>query len=254
MEPTSDILTARAHVEAGFSGMVATSVGIHLVALTVFLSMPSGARPNPPHTVIDINFSSAPGADNGGATTIGRQAVQVIRTPHAKPVSATPQAANPFEQTSGAQEKHAASIPRVSEAPPEARSRTPVSGEQLTQGHAIAETAATSINVGLATGGAGASGHLDLTDFCCPEYLSTLVQLIQRNWIDRQAVSGQTQIGFTVARDGRIADVSIERSSGYFALDQTAERAVRIMGRLPPLPAEYTEPQLAVHLVFRYAR
>ena len=61
-------------------------------------------------------------------------------------------------------------------------------------------------------------------------------------------------IGFTIARDGRIGKVSVERSSGYFALDQTAERAVRIMGRLPPLPSEYTEPQLVVHLVFRYAR
>jgi len=81
-----------------------------------------------------------------------------------------------------------------------------------------------------------------------------MVQLIQRNWNGRQDVGGQTQIRFTIARDGRMGDVSVEASSGYFALDHTAERAVRVTAQVPPLPAAYTDPELTVHLVFRYGR
>jgi len=55
-------------------------------------------------------------------------------------------------------------------------------------------------------------------------------------------------------RDGRISDVSVEKPSGYFALDQAAERALLVTRQLPPLPSQYTETQLTVHLVFRYER
>ena len=81
-----------------------------------------------------------------------------------------------------------------------------------------------------------------------------MLQLIQRNWTARQDVAGQTQVRFTIMRDGRIADVSVEKPSGYFALDQTAERALLVTRQLPPLPPQYTESQLTVHLVFRYER
>ena len=52
---------------------------------------------------------------------------------------------------------------------------------------------------------------------------------------------GQTQIRFSIMRDGRISDVSVEKSSGYFALDQAAERALLVTRQLPPLPSQYTE-------------
>ena len=118
----------------------------------------------------------------------------------------------------------------------------------------MAPTGATGVGFGLTTGGAGATGYLDVANFCCPEYLSGMLQLIQRNWNGRQDVLGQTQIRFTIMRDGRISDVSVEKPSGYFALDQAAERALLVTRQLPPLPSQYTETQLTVHLVFRYER
>ena len=55
---------------------------------------------------------------------------------------------------------------------------------------------------------------------------------------------------FTIQRDGRLTDVELEQSSGYFALDQTAQRALLLTRQLPPLPAQFPETTLTVHLNF----
>jgi TonB family protein len=81
-----------------------------------------------------------------------------------------------------------------------------------------------------------------------------MIQLIQRNWNSRQQVAGETLMKYTIQRDGRLTGVEVERSSGYFALDQTSQRALLMTRQLPPLPAQFTEPTLTVHLIFRYER
>jgi hypothetical protein len=48
--------------------------------------------------------------------------------------------------------------------------------------------------------------------------------------------------------------VELEKSSGYAALDLTAQRALLLTKQLPPLPAAFTEPSLTVHLYFDYQR
>ena len=59
---------------------------------------------------------------------------------------------------------------------------------------------------------------------------------------------------FTIQRDGRLTNVELERSSGYFALDQTAQRSLLVTRQLPPLPGAFPEPTLTVHLTFQYER
>ena len=142
----------------------------------------------------------------------------------------------------------------VKTAPPEATSRTPTRGAEPQEGSSVAETGARGVGFGLTTGGGGTGGYLDVGNFCCPEYLTTMLQLIQRNWTSKQQVAGQTIAKFTIQRDGRITNVEIERPSGFFALDQTAQRALLVTRQLPPLPGQYTENDLTVHLIFRYER
>jgi TonB family protein len=103
-------------------------------------------------------------------------------------------------------------------------------------------------------GGSGAGGYLDVGNFCCPEYLQTMLQLIQKNWNGQQSVSGQSQMKFTIRRDGTLTQIELERPSGYFALDREAQRAVLVTRRLPPLPRQFPEDHLTVHLIFRYQR
>jgi protein TonB len=53
-----------------------------------------------------------------------------------------------------------------------------------------------------------------------------------------------------INRDGSIADVRIERSSGLPFVDRAAQRAVLASSPLPPLPADFHEGSLGVHLKF----
>jgi len=80
-----------------------------------------------------------------------------------------------------------------------------------------------------------------------------MVTLIQRNWQSTQGVSGSTVMRFTITRSGSIEGVTIERPSGFIALDLAAERAL-LLTRLPELPVQFPNPTLTVHLTFEYRR
>jgi TonB family protein len=77
-------------------------------------------------------------------------------------------------------------------------------------------------------------------------------QKIQGNWNRQQEVGGQVIVKFTIQRDGRLVEPTIERSSGVAALDNAARRAVEVTRQLTPLPAAYTNPLLTIHLTFEY--
>jgi TonB family protein len=107
--------------------------------------------------------------------------------------------------------------------------------------------------MGLATGGAGSGGSLDVGNFCCPDYLQVMARRITEQWNSRQGVSGMTVMRFTIQRDGRITDIGTEQSGGY-VLDLAAQRALLAVGRVPQLPPAFTHPSLTVYLRFEYKR
>lgn len=145
--------------------------------------------------------------------------------------------------------------PPVTQAPPEARGRTPTTGDEPAAGSAVAETGARGQGFGLSAGGGGGSGsHLDVANFCCPDYLMLMVERIRSHWEARAEVPGEVLVMFTIQRDGRVTDVKLERSSGYIALDLNAQRALLNARQLPPLPEAFTNPTLTVHLNFQYTR
>ena len=67
---------------------------------------------------------------------------------------------------------------------------------------------------GLSAGGGGTGGYLDVANFCCPDYLATMIDLINRNWNSKQGARGTTLLKFDIERDGRITNIVVERSSG----------------------------------------
>jgi TonB family protein len=141
----------------------------------------------------------------------------------------------------------------VDAAPQEARGATPTRGPREQLGSAVAHTGGQGLGIGLSTGGGGTGGEINVGDFCCPDYLQTMLQLVQRNWNEKQQVAGITTMRFTIRRDGSIVDVEVARTSGYIALDLAAQRAL-VLTRLPPLPAAYTNPQLTININFEYHR
>ena len=93
----------------------------------------------------------------------------------------------------------------MKQAPDEARGRTPTKGAQPAFGSAIADTGVRGQGFGLSTGGgAGTGSSLEITgDFCCPEYLATMITRIRAAWNQDQGASGMSLIRFTIQRDGR---------------------------------------------------
>ena len=144
-------------------------------------------------------------------------------------------------------------VPVVHQAPEDARGRTPTRGPEPAAGSAVAETGARGQGFGLSScGGPGVGSTLDVANFCCPDYLVLMTERIKSAWNQNQGVTGQTVIKFTIQRDGRLTDSTIEKSSGSPALDLTALRAVVVAKQLPPLPAAFSNPTLTVHLNFAY--
>jgi len=256
MEAVAEILTDRMRQPSGMSRTVVLSLVAHAVLLAAFFLMPSLT---PPHEaereVMQISLGGAPGPRAGGMTPMGGRPVQAPAPEEApRRAAVTAPAARTPEMTLPSERARPAAKTPVKTAPPEATSRTPTKGAEPQEGSAVAETGARGVGFGLTTGGGGTGGYLDVGNFCCPEYLTTMLQLIQRNWTSKQQVAGQTIVKFTIQRDGRITNVEVERPSGLFALDQTAQRALLVTRQLPPLPGQYTENDLTVHLIFRYER
>ncbi|MCX6539444.1 MAG: TonB family protein [Acidobacteria bacterium] len=266
MEPVTSVLIERAHDVQGLPRMVTVSLVAHGALIAVLLLFPVLGPPRSAQDlqpVMTISLGGVPGPRAGGMTMMSRPSqgiatlpepvkpANVIMPPTAKPPAMVlpERATKPVKPT-----PRPPTRPTI-EAPPSAAitpPRVPFGGD----------AAQTSPNPnrglgfgGLSTGGgAGQGGYLDVANFCCPDYLVTMVQLVQGNWNARQEVAGETLVKFRVLRDGRLTEIELERSSGYAALDLTAQRALFLTQRLPPLPSAFPEDHLTVHLRFPYQR
>lgn len=257
-EAVSDILAQRATYDDGLARTLPVSIAAHMLVLLVIVLLPRDwQRPVAPATVMTISLGGTPGPRTGGMTAIGGRAVQEVAPPQAKAQPPAPPAPKAPEMVLPQQKATARTTPppKVNKPVDQARARRPAFGTEIQEGNARVETGARGSNFGLTTGGgSGTGGYLDVGNFCCPEYLQTMLQLIQKNWNGTQSVAGQSQVKFTIQRDGTLTAVELEKPSGYFALDREAQRAVLVTKRLPPLPRQFSEDHLTVHLIFQYQR
>jgi TonB family protein len=259
MDAVTQIVTVRSREADGLQRMVGASVAAHVALMIAIALAPAswfGASTTPPENVMMISLGGAPGPRDGGMTTMGgrpiqqatpvetKRAIEPIRPPAARqPEMVEPRKTAPKK----AETKTAAEAK-------DPRGRTPTKGEEVRPGSAVAETFGRGQGFGLSSGGGGTGSYLDTANFCCPEYIATMVDLIRRNWDYKQQSAGTAIVKYTIQRDGTITNVIVEKSSGYPTLDFLASRALQATRRLPPLPNAFTEPSLTVHLVFEYQR
>ena len=260
MESTTDILCARAKDEDDLGRSYAISLVGHVVLIVVIIFWPSGFLSSPDNEVMadvmNISLGGPAGPSQDGQTVLASRPVQeVLPLVEAnRPQWIQPPAPAPPEMTIPtleARRRLEANV-LVESAPDESRGRTPTRGPELRKGNALAETGVQGSGLGLSAGGLGSGGYLEVGDFCCPEYLGTMIELVRRRWNQQQRFAGAVMMKFTIQRDGRITDIERESPSGYLALDQSAERALLLTDRLPPLPSRFVEDDLTVHLSFQY--
>jgi len=265
-ESATQIIAGRTDRPERLTPMVLYSTLAHAVLLVVVPLLLSLGPDEPPPTRMVISLSGgAPGPRTEGLTQMGGRPVQQVAPeapvrpaepsppekprmalPEPKPAPPTPEPSKPASKPEPAPAgARAASTPRP--APPAA-------GDEIRPGSTPVETRARGTGFGLSSAGGGASGtvQLDVKNFCCPEYIERMRIEIQRNWQQNQGRAGVSVVKFTILRDGTIDDVSVDRRSGVFSLDQAAERAVLLTRQLPKLPDAFPNPTLTVHLTFRY--
>jgi len=261
MEVT-DILRDRMDRPGGLQGMVTLSLAFHVAIVAGLVLAPGqwlGRSVAPPQRdVMTISLSGAgEGPKNEGMTPAPGQTVQTAVPPETlskreipqAPAAATPEMTIPKPNSRPIKQR-----PQVETAPPDAKPRVaPNRGAQTSTGAAIANVQTRGQGFGLSTGGGpGTGSFVDVPDFCCPDYIATMVMRIRDNWAQSQGATGTVMIRFTIQRSGQISDASIEKPSGTSTLDLAALRAILATKSLPPLPDQFTYRTLPVHLSFEY--
>lgn len=209
-----------------------------------------------PKTVMTISLGGAPGPRTGGMTPIGGREVQTVAPSQPKPRAELPPAAKPPDMTLPTKNQRPVKTREMPQrSTRDATGRQAVTGEEIQAGSTRAQTGARGQGFGLTGGGGtGTGAYLDVGDFCCPDYLENVMQVIQRNWVAKQNLAGQTLMKFTVLRSGQVTAVQVERPSGFAVLDMAAQRALLLTERVPPLPAAFPNADLTIHLRFDYQR
>lgn len=257
MDAVSEVLIARAPKDDGLSSMLGASVLAHVVLLGLFIFVPAwwfGADPTTPETIMEISLGGPIGEDKSGLTAMTSRTIQQVQTELPKAVEPVrpPQAKTP-EMVEPTKEPPRKTTPNKVDAK-DPRSNRPTKGEEIRKGSSIAENKARGQGFGgLSSGGGGSGVELEVSNFCCPEYLATLMSLIKANFASQQNAVALTRMRFVIRRDGSIVDISVVQTSGAQALDFFAERAIRLT-KLPPLPPAYPDSTLPVRLGFEFSR
>src|SRR2546425_5240872 len=156
----TDVLRDRMQAPAGLQRMVAVSVAAHVVFGAGLLLTPArflGRESAAPRTVMTISLGGNAGADSGGMTQMGGRAVQVQTPPEeaAKREAVRPPAAKAPEMVLPRRDVKVSKTtpaPNVTQAPDDARGRTPTRCAQTATGSTSAETGIRGQGFGLSSG------------------------------------------------------------------------------------------------------
>ncbi len=234
-----------------FRQMLPWSLALHILLLSA-MTLAASLRPRPsslPQPGIDfININlgqSGPLSGAGGGAT---EAQPTPEPPPPPPEEKPPEVVRPTKEVRDEIPRPDA---RVQKKPAETKPDSGLLGPDAASA-ASAELASGPTLPGLGLGGSGGGSPFD-QDFEYAYYVQQMLTKIHQRW-QRTAVRGTAVVvvAFTIARDGRILDASIETSSGVSILDRSSLRAVLLSDPLPPLPNSYARDQVGVHLRFTY--
>ena len=211
---------------------VGLSVGVHVLFILILLASPL-ARPKATLKLgRTVTIKVTPGLP--GHKAAPKPALPASAKPEA-PLKKLPPPVAPKKKAEAKPEKSAA-------APAPEKASEPASSQDPSVGGANGAA-------GIATG-ASVQG-LDAAYFPFDYYVTQFLNRLSANWYKPPAPGGTScVVRFTITKSGRITDVEIQTPSPYPAFDRAALRAVLSSNPLPPLPFEFNENQLGVHLKF----
>jgi len=248
-----------------FRSAVILSLVAHLGLFLLIIVSPSLPKSSKKGMIHYVNLISLPGGGGGG----GETEVSEVKTPLEKRDTlkdlTTPQR---FQEQPTSSFRHPVDKPkkeRTAEKEKKAIIRQPqrsVSSKgKSTGGTGSGPGAGLRIGVGKETGlgGSGYSSQIGLSTFPFTYYLQIIMDRVSANWFTSlvdPGVSGSfhTTVYFKIYRNGQISSVEVEESSGIRSLDLSAVRAIHSSAPFPPLPREYEDEYLVIHLIFEHSK
>ncbi len=99
----------------------------------------------------------------------------------------------------------------------------------------------------------GAPALADFSNFPYPWYITQVREALWNAWTAKMPSSGMLRctVKFDIQRGGSVKGVSVERSSGNRLFDYAGETSVENAAPFPPLPADFYEDSLTVHVEFK---
>jgi protein TonB len=257
MDAVSDVLQAREQRRETLTPMVVVSAAAHVAVFVVFALISLRAATAPPPKVFMVSWAGSEGPRTGGANAMGGRPVEEVAPP--QPTKKSPEPPPPPTPKMTVPEERPTRKPRPESivarvAPPTVKPPL-TGGEEVRPGSTKVDTPARGNGFGLSSGGSPSSGvSLDVTDFCCMDYIQKVADRIKSNWKGEQGRPGKVVVKFTIHRDGSLDGADVEQSSGFAPLDFEARRALQLTSRVERLPAQFNGDQLTVHLTFTYER
>jgi TonB family protein len=258
-----------------FKKAVTTSLIAHLVVFILILvspKLPTSSKREMIH-YIPLNMVAPGGGGDGrpagakpAVAPAKRETLRDLTTPQkAKPETASSlrhPVEKPKKEPQIKKEKKAA-ITKQEPSSPESTKKEETGG-----GSAEAGGEGTGMGTGLRIGGSGGPGGgfgpgygpgAGLSNFPYTYYLNIITERVSANWFTSLIDPGvpgnfQTIVFFKIQKNGQVTDLEIEQSSGLTPLDLSALRAVRASAPFPPLPRDYDDAYLAIHLIFEHAK
>jgi TonB family protein len=276
-------MTARSRgLPRPFKRALIFSAVFHTALIILLVASPSMSRTATPGLVQYVNFigpGGEPGGGTGGAAVVSeppaqalpppakRETLRDLTVPEKLESEDTSTMRYPVEKPARAKKtppkKAAISKPEPAKTAPEEKA---TSGQESGKPGSRGPGFGLRFGTGGPGGGTGAGGlgggsgdAFGISGFPFTYYLQLLSDRISSNWFSSLVDPGvggqlQTQVGFKIYRNGQVADLKVEASSGIEAFDLSAERAIQSASPFPPLPAEYDGQYLVIHLIFEHSK
>lgn len=108
------------------------------------------------------------------------------------------------------------------------------------------------IGIGLGDGNFGSGG----SHFPYRWYIDSIKKKLDSNWNIASGFNARihAEVAFTVLRDGSLRDIEIEKSSKDETFDRQVIRSIEYSDPLPPLPSNFPDSELRVHVRFSLKR
>jgi TonB family protein len=256
-----------------FKRAVYISFFSHVILFIFILISPSLPKPSRRGMIhyVPIDLLAPGGGAGGGRSGAAagkpappptkKETLRDLTTPQKAKPEVKPEMSYPVEKPEKADKKKTEKKAAITQAePPTAAAETAPSGEAgAGTGMGTGLRIGTGGPGGYGPGGPGYGGGTGLANFPYTYYLTIITDRVSTNWFSSlvdPGVSGnfQTIIFFKIQRDGQITEVEVEQSSGVTPLDLSAMRAVRASAPFPPLPRDYQDAYLGIHLIFEHSK